>query len=110
MRDDADAAVTALAVTALGATLSSAAPDMGVDAIFDRFAPLAPRLLFAHTAARDFATGMPVADKVGKLTAALPSLKGLVCLDGGNGVPGIIRQCVYSLVELIDGGDAARFE
>ncbi|MPW18217.1 acetoacetate--CoA ligase [Paraburkholderia sp. CNPSo 3157] len=110
MRNDADAAVTALAVTALGATFSSAAPEMSAEAILDRFTPLAPRLLFAHTAARDFDTGMPVAAKVGVLTAALPSLQGLVCLDDGNDLPGTIRQRVYSLGELIDGGDAARFE
>ncbi|MEM5383781.1 acetoacetate--CoA ligase [Paraburkholderia phymatum] len=110
MRNDADAAVTALAVTALGASFSSAAPEMSVDAILDRFTPLAPRLLFAHTAARDFDTGMPVADKVRVLAAALPSLKGLVCLDDANALPGTIGQRVHSLVELIDGGDAARFE
>ncbi|MEX3936959.1 acetoacetate--CoA ligase [Paraburkholderia phymatum] len=110
MRNDADAAVAALAVAALGATFSSAAPEMGVEAILDRFTPLSPRLLFAHTAARDFDTGMPVAEKVGMLTDALPSLQGLVCLDDGNDLPGAIRQRVYSLGELIDGGDAARFE
>jgi acetoacetyl-CoA synthetase len=109
MRNDVDATVTALAVSALGATFSSAAPDMGVEAILDRFAPLAPRLLFAHAAARDFDTGMPVAEKVGALAAALPSLQGLVCAGESRDLPDTLPQPVYSLDELVDESDAARF-
>ncbi|HKR39420.1 MAG TPA: acetoacetate--CoA ligase [Paraburkholderia sp.] len=109
MRNDADAAVTALAVTALGATFASAAPEMGVEAILDRFAPLAPRLLFAHAAARDFDAGMPLAARVGQLAAALPTLQGLVCLDEKSDLPDTIGQRVYSIRELINGGDASSF-
>ena len=108
MRNDADAVVAALAVAALGATLSTAAPEMGVEAILDRFTPLAPRLLFAHTAARAFDTGMSVAGNVAELAAALPSLQGIVRLDDGH-LPSTVRQRVYSLEELINGGDAGRF-
>jgi acetoacetyl-CoA synthetase len=108
MRNDADAVVTALAVTALGATFASAAPEMGVETILDRFMPLAPRLLFAHTAAREFDTGTPVSTKVADLAAALPSLQGVVRLDDGI-LPSTVKQRVYSLGELLDGGDAARF-
>ena len=108
MRNDAEAIVTALAVTALGATLSTAAPEMGVAAIVDRFAPLAPRWLFAHTAARAFDTGLPLADKVAELAAALPSLQGVVRIDEGC-LPGTARQPVYSLDALMEGGDAGRF-
>ena len=109
MRNDADAVVTALAVTALGATLSTAAPEMGVETILDRFRPLAPRLLFAHTAAREFDTGISVAANVADLAAALPSLQGIVSLDDGV-LPDTVTQRVYSLNELIDRGDAARLE
>ncbi|MCA9752503.1 MAG: AMP-binding protein, partial [Gemmatimonadetes bacterium] len=42
---DADTIVAALAATALGATWSSVAPDLGTEAVLARFAPLAPRLL-----------------------------------------------------------------
>jgi acetoacetyl-CoA synthetase len=52
MRNDAQAVVAALAVAALGATLSIAAPGMGAETVIDRFSPLAPRLLIAHTAPR----------------------------------------------------------
>jgi len=108
MRNDADAVVAALAVTALGATLSTAAPEMGVETILDRFAPLAPRLLFAHVAQRGFDTGMSLADKVANLAAALPSLQGVVRLDDGT-LPDTVKQRVYSLGELIDSGDAGSF-
>lgn len=108
MRNDADAVVAALAVAALGATLSTAAPEMGIEAILDRFTPLAPRLLFAHTAARAFDTGMSVAGNVVELAAALPSLQGIVRLDDGH-LPSTVRQRVYALGELINRGDAGRF-
>ncbi|WP_246216958.1 acetoacetate--CoA ligase [Paraburkholderia panacisoli] len=109
MRNDADAVVTALAVTALGATLSTAAPEMGVETILDRFTPLLPRLLFAHTAARGFDTGTSVAANVADLAAALPSLQGVVRLDDGT-LPDTVKQRIYSLDELLDRGDAGRFE
>ena len=108
MRNDAEAIVAALAVTALGATLSTAAPEMGVAAIVDRFAPLAPGWLFAHTAARAFDTGLPLTDKVAELAAALPSLQGVVRIDEGC-LPGTVEQPVYTLDELMKGGDAGRF-
>ena len=60
MRNDADAIVTALAVTAIGATLSTAAPEMGIETLLDRFTQLEPRFLFAHTAAKPFDTGTPL--------------------------------------------------
>lgn len=108
MRNDTDAIVAALAVAAIGATLSTAAPEMGVETIVNRFAPLAPRLLFAHAATRAFDTGAPLAGNVAALAAALPSVQGIVCLDEGH-LPDTIKQPVYSLDALIDGGDAGRF-
>jgi acetoacetyl-CoA synthetase len=109
MRNDADAIVAALAVTALGATLSTAAPEMGVDAILDRFMPLEPRMLLAHAAARTFDTGRSVASKISELAVALPSLQGVVCLDEGV-LPSTLTQPVYSLGALLNTGDAGRFE
>ncbi|MFP3564613.1 acetoacetate--CoA ligase [Paraburkholderia sp. SIMBA_030] len=108
MRNDAAAIVTALAVTALGATLSTIAPDMSVETMLERFALLEPRLLFAHTAAQPFDTGTPVQTNVVALAAALPSLQGIVALDGG-GLPGTVEPAVYAVDELIASGDATRF-
>jgi acetoacetyl-CoA synthetase len=108
MRNDADAIVIALAVIALGATLSTAAPEMGAEAILDRIAPLAPRLLFAHTAAQPSDAGIPVAVNVAALARALPSLVAVVNIDGGM-LPATLAQPLYGLDQLIGRGDAARF-
>ncbi|SAL06308.1 acetoacetyl-CoA synthetase [Caballeronia calidae] len=109
MRNDADAIVTALAVTATGATLSTAAPEMGIETLLDRFTQIAPRFLFAHTAARPFDTGTPLADKIALLADALPSLEGIVSLDGD---PSAVRAAppVNSLDALIAAGDPDRME
>ncbi|AQV99251.1 acetoacetate--CoA ligase (plasmid) [Cupriavidus necator] len=108
MRNDAEAVVAALAVTALGATLSTASAEMSVETILDRFAPLEPRLLFAHTAERAFDKGMALADNIADLAAALPSLQGIVRLDDRI-LPDTVRPPVYSLGELIESGDAGSF-
>ena len=108
MRNDAKAIVTGLAVAALGASLSTAAPEMGVAAILDRFGPLAPRWLFAHSAAQAFDVGLPLANKVADLAAALPSLQGVIRIDAGS-LPDTVEQPVHSLDVLMAGGDAGRF-
>lgn len=108
MRNDGQAVVAALAVTALGATLSTSAPEMGVEAILDRFAPLAPKLLLAHTAARSFDSGLSLADNIAALAAALPSLEGVISLDGGS-LPGAPKLPVHALDALIASSDAEGF-
>ncbi|WP_321799642.1 acetoacetate--CoA ligase [Caballeronia sp. J97] len=109
MRNDADAIVTALAVTAIGATLSTAAPEMGIETLLDRFTQLEPRFLFAHTAAQPFDTGTPLARKIALLADALPSLTSVVSLDGD---PSAVRAAppVNSLDALLAAGDPARVE
>ena len=67
LRNDADALAAALAVVALGATLSVAAPEMGVEAIMARFAPLTPKFLLAHAAARAHDTGRPLGLRVAEV-------------------------------------------
>lgn len=84
LRNDQRAMAIALAVTALGATLSTAAPDMGVQALLDRFGPLEPGLIAAHLAPQAADSGPSLADKVQQLAARIPSLRTLVRLDGGE--------------------------
>lgn len=108
MRNDGAAIVSALAVTALGATLSTAAPEMGVEAIVDRFAPLTPKLLLAHTAARAFDTGTALADNVASLAAALPSLQALISLDSGA-LPDSVKLPVHAFDELLARCEAGQF-
>ncbi|MGF6570587.1 acetoacetyl-CoA synthetase [Paraburkholderia sp. GAS333] len=108
MRNDAQAVVSTLAVAALGATVASAAPEMGADALLDRFSPLAPRLLFAHTATRTFDRGTPPADNIASLTSAMPSLEGIISLDDGP-LPDNVTLPVHSLGALIAQSDPADF-
>jgi acetoacetyl-CoA synthetase len=107
MRNDECAVLVALAVAALGASLSTAAPEMGVEAILDRFAPLAPRFLFAHVAARPFDVGAPLAETIAELAAVLASVEAVFRLDEGM-LPGV-KQASYSLHEWLDSGKAERF-
>ncbi len=82
-RDDRVAAVAAngpevmigaLAAATLGATFSSAAPEMGAAAVLRRFGQLAPKLLFASTGN----------DSLGEVVAGLPTLETVIVLDDGS--------------------------
>ncbi|TFZ09052.1 acetoacetate--CoA ligase [Ramlibacter humi] len=86
LRNDASAIAVALAVTAMGATLSTAAPDMGVQALKDRFAPLKPKLLIAHFAPQPF-DDLPPAERVAQLLPHLPGLVGVLSVDGAGAPP-----------------------
>lgn len=81
LRNDVEATVVALATTAVGAAFSSVAPEMGAEAILDRFAPLDPCLLAAHVALRPHDTGIPLATRIGQVIRSLPTLKAALVLD-----------------------------
>ena len=108
MRNDGDAITVALAAAALGATLSTAAPENGVQAILDRFAPLEPKMMFAHTTQRQFDTGGSISGHVAAIAAQLPSLTDIVCLDETD-LPSTVTQRQHELRALIVRGDASRF-
>jgi acetoacetyl-CoA synthetase len=78
-RNTIDTAVACLAVTALGATWSSVAPDMGPQAALSRFRQLEPNLLFVHP--RTWLGGIRLDVPVRALATGLPSLTGVVLLD-----------------------------
>jgi len=73
------AVIGALAAATLGATFSSAAPDMGAAAILSRFGQLSPKLLLASLGS----------GSVAEVAAALPSLEALVALDDAPAPEGI---------------------
>jgi acetoacetyl-CoA synthetase len=77
--NDAEATVAALAAAALGATFSSAAPEMGATAILSRFEQLTPKLLFAGGDS----------DNLGEVAAGLATLETVVVLDEAEVPPGI---------------------
>lgn len=69
--NDPEAMIGALAAAALGATFSSAAPEMGAAAILNRFEQLAPKLLMANLDGGGVAEVVP----------SLPTLEAVVALD-----------------------------
>lgn len=75
--NNAEAIVGGLAAAAIGATFSSAAPDMGAPAILSRFEQLQPKLLMASFG--DEAQ----AERIDTVARALPSLAAIVALDDG---------------------------
>jgi acetoacetyl-CoA synthetase len=86
-RNTIDSIVACLAVTSLGATWSSIAPDMGLDAALARFRPLAPKMLLSHRSTRMHGARVDV--PLHDVARALASLEAIVTLDasGGDGGP-----------------------
>ena len=70
-----------LATTALGATWSSTAPDLGPDAMRARFTALEPRVVFTHAAFQSHGTRRSLVEKVAALVAATPQIELVVSLD-----------------------------
>lgn len=108
LRNDADAAVTALAVAAIGASLSIATPETATPQIVDHFQALAPRLLIAHVATLPHDTGEPLATRVLHVAAALTSLDLLVTLGKGALRP-VRGLAVHALPALLEGHRADEF-
>jgi acetoacetyl-CoA synthetase len=79
--NSAEAVVAALATAALGATFSSAAPDMGAAAILSRFEQLEPTVLVAELEAEIPGSSISIADRLRDVVAGLPSLRMLLALD-----------------------------
>ncbi|KND57366.1 Acetoacetyl-CoA synthetase [Candidatus Paraburkholderia schumanniana] len=108
VRNDGNAITIALAVTAVGATLFTTAPEASVQTLIERFAPLAPRMLVAHTMPRSFDTGSSITSAAA-VVAALPSVTDVVYLDE-TPLPSTTVARQHELRELIADGDPARFE
>ncbi|HEU5062446.1 MAG TPA: acetoacetate--CoA ligase [Solirubrobacterales bacterium] len=86
-----EAMIGALAAATLGATFSSAAPEMGAPAILSRFEQLAPKLLMA-----DGSSG-----SVAAVVAALPTLQAVVGLDSSP-LPSEVDLPVHRIADLLD--------
>lgn len=109
LRNDTEAVVAALAVAAVGASIATTAPEMGAEAIIERFAPLAPRVLMAHTGALQHDTGAPVAARVAQVAAALPTLTLVLTFDEAplalNHNHALTVLSVQALLKASQGGD-----
>lgn len=107
MRNDSEAVVAALAVAAVGASIASAAPEMGAEAIVERFGLLQPAMLLAHTSPRAHDSGMPVADRVARVARELPALKLVVALDDGPLPQGLTSPCVAKSALIAESAQAS---
>jgi len=73
--------VAMLATVALGGVWSSAAPEFGVEIVRDRFAQIAPKVMFAADGYRFASKDFPRSAEVARIAASLPSLQTVVWLD-----------------------------
>ena len=73
--------IAMLATTAIGAVWSSAAPEFGPQTVIDRFAQIAPKLVFACNGYRYGGKDFDRTADLARILAALPSAKTLVMLD-----------------------------
>jgi acetoacetyl-CoA synthetase len=85
-----EATIGALAVATVGATFSSASPEMGAAAILSRFQQLSPKLLLANL---DSAS-------VAEVIQSLPTLEGVIALDSER-APAGIEVPLHRLAELL---------
>ena len=80
-RNQAEAMIAGLAAASLGAPWSSVAPDLALDAIVQRFAPLEPKVLVANTTYRYQGVEHDITGKLAELVRALPTLRAVLTLD-----------------------------
>lgn len=86
--------VAMLAVTAIGAVWSAAAPEFGAQTVIDRFAQIAPKLVFAVNGYRYGGKDIDRSAELGRILSALPSVQHVIMLDylpGAAGVGGAIN-------------------
>jgi acetoacetyl-CoA synthetase len=82
-RNTVEAVVACLGAVAVGATWSSTAPDLSLEAAQHRFAQLAPSALVMHGRYAHHGAERPLGDRAVALRAALPSLRHVIALDEG---------------------------
>jgi acetoacetyl-CoA synthetase len=87
-----------LATLAVGASWSSVAPNLGLDATLDRFVQLGPKVLFTVSSYRYQGLTHDVSDRIADLVTQLPTLELVVALDGkevkGHGPAGATKSVV----------------
>jgi len=101
--------IACLAVTAIGAIWSSAAPEFGVKTVADRFSQIAPKVMFAADGYRFAGKDFSRSKEIGEIVAGLPSLEALVWLDylGNTGRPDTGGKAVVAWEELTTGEPVA---
>ncbi|MGN6275522.1 MAG: AMP-binding protein, partial [Solirubrobacterales bacterium] len=88
--NNVEAAIGALATAAIGATFSSASPEMGAPAILSRFEQLSPKLMLASLGSGNVAA----------VAGSLPTLEAVIALDG-EPIPAGLHIPVHRIAELL---------
>ena len=78
MPNIAETVIGMLAATSLGATWTSASPDLGVDGVVDRFGQTRPRLLLSADGYRYNGKGHDIRGRLEELMERLPSVERMV--------------------------------
>jgi len=94
--------IGALAAATLGATFSSASPDMGAQTVLSRFEQLQPKILMANLEDRGQPDRVGIAERVAAVAAGLPSLSAVIALDEGS-LPASSGMVLQRLSELLAG-------
>ena len=89
-RNSIEAIVACLACTAIGATWSSVAPDLGTEAVLGRFLQLQPVVLFVHGEFQTHGVRRSLSERIRALVDSLPSLRHVVMMD--RAVPEGLRE------------------
>jgi acetoacetyl-CoA synthetase len=106
-RNNAEVIVGALATLTLGATFSSAAPDMGAPAILSRFQQLSPSLLMVNLLTSE---GKSATAAISEIVEGLPTLQNLIVLDEGT-PPAELHLPVHRLADFfVEPGDPSGIE
>ena len=82
-----EAAIAMLGATSLGAVWSSSSPDFGVQGVLDRFAQIAPKVLFAVNGYCYNGKVVDTRDKVMEIAARLPSVECVVWVEYISNLP-----------------------
>jgi acetoacetyl-CoA synthetase len=98
--NNAEVTIGGLAAAAIGATFSSAAPDMGAPAILSRFEQLSPKVLMTNLGTNRTAVSSPLTERVETVVASLPTLRAIVALDDGP-QPSAVKVPLLRLSDLL---------
>lgn len=102
-QSDQASVIAALAAAGLGALVATGSPDLSAEANLARLSSFQPQLLFCHLSSPFEKTALHLRGLATQLVSALPSLRVVVALDGGE-APGGWRGSIFSLDELIAAG------
>lgn len=81
----AESVIACLATVAVGASWSSVAPNLGLDATLDRFVQLAPKVLFACASYKQQGVLHPVGDRARAVVSAASTIEMVIALDDQAG-------------------------